>query len=299
MNEKHKKPLFGRLIAGPLFWGSTGLYANMTPNTVKVAGYISTRIRGRKVPIEITRDQIMEDCQLGTGAASGAIKVIKDIKLFEIETKRNPEDRTSNFYKDHPLEKYDWDKGSEYTLDRKAKRDRTSEYRRQAEESKHLIPGPLSEKPTGEEENPLSVNRQSRCRLVDDTAVGKTDSSLETTRNNKRDISTAENPPSSIKEEFNLYCDYFTELTGRKVRERSSKRLSAYKARRKSFTDVEMRSALLAASADSFLNGENPHRKIYLTVDYILRPDRMEHWFDQSQAKPPEQPGSQLMEDLG
>ena len=107
---------------------------------------------------------------------------------------------------------------------------------------------------------------------------------------------------TETRRQFEEFCDYFTEVTGRQVREHSQKRFSAYKARMKSWSDEEMRAAVAAANDDPYLIGDDPNNtngKNYLTIDYILKPEKMEKWASGLKSKssaPPKLPP--LMEDL-
>lgn len=87
-------------------------------------------------------------------------------------------------------------------------------------------------------------------------------------------------PRNQLDQDFLEFQEKFTEFTLKTSRTWHLYK-AKYAARRKVFSREEMLQALLAASNDEFLRGQNPSQKDYLRPKYILRSDDViEQWLE-------------------
>lgn len=89
----------------------------------------------------------------------------------------------------------------------------------------------------------------------------------------------------SILNEFRRFRHAFNKVTGRNLRAENDKLILAFRARLKDYTFDELIAAVEAASKDLFIRGDNSNARDYLTIEYILRPDKADEWFEASKRK--------------
>lgn len=87
--------------------------------------------------------------------------------------------------------------------------------------------------------------------------------------------------------DFQSFVEYFNKTTGRKYTPLPAYR-NKFRKRRDVFSRAQLEEAVLNASKDAFLRGDNENKKDYLTLEYILRNDQqVDRWLQESNAKKP------------